>query len=250
MKKILFLFPRGLGRNGIARRGTATLFLGLAGLLLVSFGFARPAEADNTVVSVSTGSPVPGGVEVDSTEYLQESWTQSTSFTDVSISALLAGPAPFEPESGTAYLTSSVPGAPELVETFVFPNLGSTATPVNLTLFSGLTLPAGTYYLTLSSTDAPGGAWIDCYEQPPGSPCTVTLASGVTLAYGAASHACPSCGDPLDPANPPLSFFSPSPEDDRFMFAVVTPEPSSIVLFGSGCLILGLVILGRRRFAN
>jgi hypothetical protein len=254
MKRILVSFPRALARNWIARGGTATLFLGLAGLLLMSFGFAMPAEADNTVVSVSNGNPVAGGIVVASVEYLQESWSQSTGLTDVSISAWLfgpVGPGGLVPQAGTAYLTSSVLGEPELMQTFVFPGPGSSDGPGDLTLFSGLTLPEGTYYLTVASTDLPGGAWVDCYEQPPASPCTATLASGVTLAYGTASHSCPSCGDPLDPANPPLSFFSPTVPNDYFMFAVTTtPEPSSIVLFGSGCLFLGFVILGRRRFAN
>lgn len=252
MERIPFLFPRVLGKNRIARSGTATLFSCMAGLLLVSFAFARPAEADSVVVSVSNGNPVAGGIEVASTEYAQESWTQNAGYTNVTISAWLfspIGPNGFLTEPGTAYLTSSVPGAPELVQTFVFPTPPIlSADAVSLTLFSGLTLPAGTYFLTLASTDLQGGGWADCFEQPSIPPCTITLANGVSLANASYSHA-----SLLDPANPPLSGFISTVPDQQFMFAVTgvaTPEPGSLVLLCFGCLVLGPMILGRRRFAN
>jgi hypothetical protein len=248
MKRIAFLSSRDLGENRIVTGGTATLFTCLVGLLLVSSALARPAEADSVLVSVSNGNPGAGGVVVASTQYLQESWTQNTSYTNVNISAWLfgdLGPGGFVPRPGTAYLTSSVPGAPELVQTFVFPDPGPNASAVNMTLFSGLTLPAGTYFLTLASTDPEGGGWADCLAQ---APCTVTLADRVSLANDTFTP--PSS---VDPANPPLSGFISTVPNDQLFFAVTavtTPEPNSMVLLCFGSLILGLMILYRRRFAN
>lgn len=197
----------------------------------------------NTIALASNPSPDPGGLLVSSSEYVRTSWSQSGGYTNVAISAWLFGTVvngQYVPSSGTAYLTSSLPGV-SLQDAFVFPDpTGGHAT--SLLLFSGLNLGAGTYFLTLAGVDPLGGGWSDSLNGGPGT--AITLDYGVTL--GTPGFASPAT---LNASNPPASMFNTiNPTSLQPFFAVTgdpVPEPSLIPLVGS--VIAMLLALRMRR---
>jgi hypothetical protein len=209
----------------------------LLAFLSTSAALASPI----TVVSVSNANPLAGGLEVSSGEYLQASWSEVRSYTQVDISAVLFGTfvdGSYLPTSGTAYLTSTSLGAP-LQQSFTFPDpTGSKATDV--LLFSNLHLLPGTYYLTLASTSPYGGGWADSLESSGGV--QTILDSGVTLGIPQGAE-----GANVNPSNPPARLFIPTnPSSDQLFFKVTAvPEPSSITLVGRTSI--GLLIQLRLR---
>jgi hypothetical protein len=175
---------------------------------------------------------------VDSSFYQQTSWSQSADYTNVAISAWLfgtTGPGGYVPSAGTAYLTSTLPGV-SLQHALVFPDPAGLAT--HMLLFSGLYLQAGTYYLTLASSDPFGGGWSDDLNGGPGS--STTLDNGVTLGtHGFASPA------NLNVSNPPASTFNPvSPQPFFDVTGDPVPEPGSVALVG----VAAAVLFARRRW--
>lgn len=219
------------------------------------FALASIAVADPvTVVSVTNDTPGTGGFVVAATQFLQNSWSQTNSYTDVSISAWLFGdfvagrevssatvigranPDPSAGTIGTAYLTSASLAAP-LTQSFTFPDLVA-----KVSLFSGLDLPAGTYFLTLASTSPRGGVWSNSFL---GGGEDVTVDSGVVLET-------PGFSPPgfLNSSNPPESTFLPT-ENPGFFEVTGTPggapvpEPSSMGL--AGMVAAGLILWRRVR---
>ncbi|MBV9265894.1 MAG: hypothetical protein JO061_06985, partial [Acidobacteriaceae bacterium] len=90
---------------------------------------------------------------------LATSWTSPRQYTDVNITALLTFGMGRE---GVAYLTTQVGPGTTMADEIARSSFFAPSQPANVTLFSGLTLPAGTYYLVLGS-DAPyvAGGWRD-----------------------------------------------------------------------------------------
>jgi len=131
----------------------------------------------STIISVSAGTA--GVDETDTLGYT--TWTQSSGYTGVTITAELADFSSVEAH-GTAYLMTQIgPGttsadevtAPAAISTSDF-GLSS------ITLFSGLTLPAGTYYLVIASDGNLGWfGWPDPSIVAPVTP-FITKDSGVT----------------------------------------------------------------------
>ena len=200
----------------------------IASFLLLTVG-STDGTAD-TIALVSNASPAPGGSAVCSTQYLQTSWTQSAGYTNVTISAWLFGTytnGGYTPSSGTAYLTSTVPG--EYWEySFVFPDPQNSTQVV---LFSGLNLKAGTYFLTLVSSDPVGGGWSDSLNGGPGS--TTTLGAGVTL--GSFTFTPPAN---VNVSNPPEStFIAFNPSSTHPFFDVIGNPVSEPVPSYSVCLL-------------
>jgi hypothetical protein len=126
-----------------------TIFLlAISGLPVAA---ATVADRTGPVSSVST-FPI-GGNSGDSS--FAVGWTQAAgiSYSGVMIAATLRSTDGL-PASGTAYLTHSLgAGAANVVLPFGFTVPGSTQTaPTAVTLFAGLTLQPGSYYLTISNS--------------------------------------------------------------------------------------------------
>ncbi len=192
--------------------------------LLPSFTYAE------TVVSVTGGDLNGYGVGSPSPQYIAASWTSSVAFSNVSISASMFR-GTFPDYTGTAYLTDSLgpgTGAGNVIGTAPIDGhlLGNCCTV--LTLFTGLSLGPGTYYLVLTAPQS-----TDNFEylgwQYGGSP-TITLAPGVTLGDGYWVS-----GEDL--AFPPEADFQLLSADTKLIFDVTAvPEPSSLLLLGSGLM--------------
>jgi hypothetical protein len=166
------------------------------------------------------------------------SWTQIDAYSNVAITAFLNGNDPAY--SGTAYLMTRIgPGATAADEVAhqTFAAIGDFAYH-NITLFTGLTLPADSYYLLLwaplntRSSIAWGGTahGTATFTRAPG----VTGGAGYDLAFGPSLY-------------PPNEVFFPFTNND-LTYAVtgdVIPEPSSLIMLATGMTLL--VRRARRR---
>jgi hypothetical protein len=185
---------------------------------------------------------------------LAVTWSQTTTYTGVSITAMLSttnsNPAP-----GTAYLSTSLgPGALAIASaSFIVP--AGQSTPAAVTLFSSLTLSPGTYFLTISNANSNNLGWAFV-----SGGATPTTGTGVTL-NGAGQidrqdNAAPGAYSP--PASPTFVAASAGGSNFVLLFAASgdlagTGIPSlsapvllglAIVLIGSGLILAGGVRRG------
>ena len=84
------------------------------------------------------------------------SWTQTSAFTNVSITLNLA---PFGSNQGTAYLTTRIGPGTTIADQVALTNFTFPTTASDVTVFTNLILGAGTYYLTLDSSTSNAGIW-------------------------------------------------------------------------------------------
>jgi len=185
----------------------------------------------DTVISV-TGPQAGGfGFGMNTTGSVAASWIQSSAFTGVSIDAVLV--ANSTATIGTAYLTNQIgPGATVANQIASAPFTFPTGSPADTNLFSGLILPAATYYLVL--TTASNGFWEFTNSE------TVTTAPGTSFNSDYFST--------RNNAYPPASNFNSG--DAGFLFSVTgtasVPEPSTLaLLLISGGTLAGITL--RRR---
>jgi hypothetical protein len=153
---------------------------------------------------------------------------------NVTISALISGPAA---ETVDAWLTTSVgPGttAADVVTstTLNFPGFPAAMTPI----FSGLSLPAGTYYLTLYNAASTSGAW------------SATDAPAITTAAGAAHvfsgyHILMPPPSPFAPAETYVALFGQATHLIYDVSTAEIPEPGT---FAAGLAVLLLAAVARR----
>jgi hypothetical protein len=132
-----------------------------------------------TIVS-QTGTTTAGILALSSV-----SWTQSSTYSNIRITASFFNFTPSSPgaaATGTAYLTTQIGSGTTVAQQIASVPVAVTSTaPVTVTLFSGLTLGPGTYYLSVnpnSAVRAPDNlTWAGIFS---GGGATVTTAPGVT----------------------------------------------------------------------
>ena len=218
-------------------------------IVLAGSGVIAPCWGD-TLISFTDTKPndyvigILYGI-IDS-NYLQQdlstSWTQTVATTNTTIGAILTGVAGSSAQ-GQAYLMNALgPGTTMAnqiaMASFTPPILTTgpgdlTSAPVT-TLFTGLNLAPGTYYLVLQQT-APTLLW---YGDDSGV--VVNTAAGFSVGTY-------QCAIPLASYPPSSSFLPYGLEGDHFFYTVegtVVPVPPTVWLLGSG--LLGLA--GWRRF--
>lgn len=140
--------------------GTGTTMKTRLSLLALGLSLALvPLKASPEVIVSSSGS-FDGWIVLYSGQAFGVSWTQTTPHNDVSITADLTGFGSTD-QTGRAFLSTSIgtgatPAGEVAYTAFTFPSAAD-----DVTLFSGLNLPAGQYYLSLVG-DSPdfGSGWI------------------------------------------------------------------------------------------
>jgi hypothetical protein len=211
---------------------------------MAAMALAPGLATATTIVSI-TGAEAQGlalGTQVDAA-----SWTSQNAYKNVTITADLQNL--FEsPFTGTAWIMTKIGSGANVTDqvattsySFIPPN------PINnetVTLFDGLSLPAGTYYLVISGPASfQGLAWLSTdnpFAHPPPTPIITT---DVGVVYG---------GDWVATASgaflPASNFVGALPFDLIFGVSgtlAASPEPATFLTVGLA--LLGLVVLWNRR---
>jgi hypothetical protein len=221
--------------------------------ILPAFLFAAGPLSAATIIEVVKTDPISifasyGGECSPACERGQAAgWSQTESFTNVTVEADLGGLySAFEINNagtGHAYLMRQIgPGTTvaNQVAFTTFPGVGGNVALGMTTLFTGLTLGPGTYYLVLGSDAASAGTW--AVDTSP------TINGAIGSAY-LGRFWINGDDSPLNPA------FLPAEDIQSFAahglpFRVTgdsrteLPEPSSLLLAGTGILI---VLLSKRK---
>lgn len=208
------------------------LYIAAAIAAVLGAASLSPASAQN-IVTVTGPSNAFDGTYGPGNQEVATSWTQTSSYSNVLITALLTDTG--SADTGTAYLTTSLGTGANIIDSapFVFPDDGT----VNTTLFSGLSLAGHqTYYLVLAANGQPNNAGWAATLSP-----TITTGPGVT-------HDGDLFADDYTPI-PPDSTFVPSGFNSTLIYSVVSvPEPRTLAVMGLGLLSLSsLIVLARRR---
>ncbi|HUI56483.1 MAG TPA: hypothetical protein VLY04_16020 [Bryobacteraceae bacterium] len=190
------------------------------GLVLIA---ALPAAAD-TIVSVA-GTNAFGESNLN---YV--SWTQTSGFSNVSIAADLF--VTTGTVAATAYLTTQVGAGTTVAQQVATTNFSiSNTTAALTTLFTGLTLNAGTYYLVINPT----GPNLANFEwQALNNPPVVVTAGGVTLNTEGAYFG-------VVPAYPPSANFGG--KGNQFAFSVTGTAGVSVPALSAGAMVFTGVLL-------
>ena len=200
---------------------------GIACLLIWAQSWTKAA----TIVA-ETGQDAYGWTANDS-RFGIVSWTQVGAYEDVSIAVHLQT---LEAnDGGTAYLTTRIgPGTTLVNEVasapFTFPQ---TLNPSEVTLFTGLSLGPGTYYLTVAGGANDWSTWIGSAQQ--------NVVTDVGVTFNGDFHVFDNPA-PYAPASP---YFSDHPSMHHIFrvdgVAVAVPEPRSWVLAIMGVCVLGAI---------
>lgn len=234
-----------------------TFYVGrLAILICALFG---TAAFPTTIVSV--GNPDQNfqpGLLLNEQEALSVSWTQTSSYSSVSIFAPLGQGGANDANPVYAYLTDRVgigtTQANEIAKSLVY---FTPATDPTVQIFSGLTLGPGTYYLTLWSPIMAGGGW--AFSTNP----STILDAGATV--GANQYAYRYVGLDKLPYGfpyPPSGLYIPAGisvglyPNEHLVFSVtgtaesVVPEPGSISLAVISVILLSGAVYKTRRLMH
>ncbi len=152
------------------------------------------------------------------------SWTQTGTYTNVDISAMLGGHLG-NPGTGDLYLMNSIGPGTTVANQLDFITLtlpGATYSTMPTLVFSGLTLGPGTYYLVLNDTNNLG---------------FIGLSSPVETADGGVTINADLLGMGASDPYPPATTLAPFDREIGFSVTgnavTATPEPSSVLLIGS-----------------
>lgn len=200
------------------------------GLAVLGLMIAATVSQAGTILSVSgpeTGAYTIGAATpIPSVEILAVSWSQTQPYSDVAVSAWLN--ATQAGNTVDAYLMQG--NLPQPVPNQVAHSTVSIAAGNgDYTLFSGLTLAAGTYSLVLDSfTSQPNGVgWL--YTESP----TIVKDTGVVLPHALYDSVPNPSSQPSYPPGYPNYKFSDSIGNLEFSVASV-PEPASLVMLSLG----------------
>jgi hypothetical protein len=199
--------------------------------LCVDLAFPSGVLAD-TIISVSGTGEANFTLGGDQDQVEEASWTTLSGYSNVSIAAEVGRAS--EGPSITAYLTSDI-GPAETADDLIAIETFAPSTDNEFdTIFSGLNLGPGTYYLVLSGgdSDSSQSAW---WGTDHGS--SATTDTGVTFDGDGYAFS----GDGLNATNPPASLFNNSTRAG-LLFQVTgdpeaaSPEPGSLRLILIGGL--------------
>ncbi|MBL8209959.1 MAG: PEP-CTERM sorting domain-containing protein [Bryobacterales bacterium] len=204
---------------------------------------AALASANAAPMITPNGNPTSAAA-LEPTSLLVQSFTLADTWTNVSISASLIT---FSSGTGTAYLTNQF-GAGTTVANqigttgFVFTPVATLTSAVSVSLFSGLTLAPGTYYLTFATAEP-------CCNQG----ISVNPAMTFTTAGGVSVGSPQNINTGLNALFPPASTgtLSTSTFGNRFftvtgdLASSAVPEPSTVLLISAG--LLAMIHLRKRQ---
>jgi hypothetical protein len=204
-------------------------------LLLPLLVFACPASFAGSLLTTG-GTPI-SNVTVFEELFHSVSWTFSGSFTNVEVAVSLTNGDNEGGHQGTAYLMTQIgPGttaAHELATTpFTFAPVAGFDQLSYVSLFSGLSLGPGSYYVVMTSSGC-GACGITVFSD------SSTTAPGVTI--GSARFTNTPAMDPYAPAS---TWFGGGNDLFYTLSGDAVPEPGTIVLFAAGLVAIGLT---RRR---
>jgi hypothetical protein len=218
----------------------------LVSVALLSCVAFAPAVLADTIIS-STGTGLYGfSLGGSGDQVLYASWTTLGAYSNVDIAAEV-GSSGASSSTIYAYLTTVVgpseTGADVVASTTITP---SSETEMD-TIFTGLNLGAGAYYLVLTGGDSDStfAAW-----EGTGAATVATTGAGVTFSGDGGADA----GEGTNNSNPPASTFTNTSADAGLLFQVTgdavspVPEPDSISFMLTAGL-AGFWLYRRRRTA-
>lgn len=203
------------------------LFLAILGLVTL------PAA---TLVSVT--GPEGGGVQAGANQAITAGFTLGQNYSNVSISAYVRG---FAGEPVNAFLTDQIgPGTTQGTNEVATTSFQAPSMAAFTTIFTGLNLNAGTYYLTLYSADyTSSSAYASDAPVFTTAPGSSFVFSGYAITEGQLGNYAPA-----------FNYADFANTDRAILFLVETvdgaevPEPAAYALVGVGLLVLARV---RRR---
>ena len=214
----------------------------LAAALLAPAAFASTIVSSTYLTGFSTTSSAGGGL-------LAVSWTQTTSYTDVSVEADLAANNGLSEAIGTAYLMKEIgAGTTAISDEIASAPVSVSGNPGldNLTsVFSSLSLGPGTYYLVIEPASVNN---VDSLEWDMAGMPSQTFGTGVSDVMAFA-------GTTTNAAFPPANTFASelstpifSVTGDLGVITSPTPEPSTTILLacGLGALAVAHKFVARR----
>lgn len=205
---------------------------------IAAFACAASAADAATIVDISPNTSFSFRIGGPNSQVETMSWTQSSEFTGVAISAL-AGSVDGSQETVDAYLTTAIgpgAGAPVAMSVVTVPAFASPVAITPVLFFAGLDLGAGSYFLTLFNPDNTGNV-------------NIRWARGMSTTFGSGVSANGEYFADSPNSNvffPALSTFTTSGfYDNAFtvtgtpVVVVPAPEPATFALLGAGLAALG-----------